>query len=123
MHTNQDDLIILRRRYGEIMQMVKLLVVADISNNSDLFEAGIALWKATRLPINFIADIVEVDKKALALEIEERKKEWQLNGVPKNDILGEVFNRYFPELTCIRFTLKEITEMEDYSEIRIGDII
>ncbi len=109
----QDDLKYYHKRYGPIMQMVKLWLVENPSNSKELLEAGVKIWKATCFPLRFISDKMDIDITILVNAVNEKILEWKRNGnVPKTDVLGDVFQRYFPELCCIRYTMEEIYRMK-----------
>lgn len=102
-------------RYGFVIKLVKQWLLADPDDCTakERLEAAVKIWKATSLPLRFIADRFEVDIRDLKEAVTQKIDEWRLVGIvsPKNDVLGDTFGRYFPELCCIRYTMQEVSNM------------
>lgn len=120
------ELLLFEARYGQVINMLKVGFIDRPNIESDVCSAAVKLWKATRLPIPYISIKLGVDKKKLDKMVMAQIAQWKAAGsVPKNDVLGEAFSKFFPELCCIRYTMEEISNMKKNcpDDIRIGEVI
>lgn len=113
-------------RYGKAINMFREAIVGVSNFDEDVIAGCVKLWKATRLPVEYIALKLCADEKLVRRAIKKQIDEWKTMGsVPKNDVLGDIFTKHFPELCCIRYTIEEITNLRGKLpvDIKIGEVV
>lgn len=124
--TNHLNLHQYEARYGKAINMLRGAIIGETNQDEDAIIGCIRLWKATRLPIEYICMKLCADEKLVRRAIKKQVDDWKTMGsVPKNDVLGDVFTKHFPELCCIRYTFEDITNMNGKLPVdaKIGEFI
>lgn len=110
-------------KYGITIAMIKSIICDGDESYNNKIIAGARIWKASRLPIRYIAEKIDVNFKDLASHIDALIASWHKSGIvtPVVDVIGDIFEKYYPECSCIRYTHEQLKGMSIFNEQWLKD--